>query len=354
MDVGPFTLPNIRITRQVFRLLLMFLLFIFLASRFAWAEGIYDRVFARPELRIHQYEADVKVHLDNTTRFQSVVVVQNRGRQSASDVYVSMVASRGRITRYQIASEEAYAVSNNSNLKDGALYLTLPRLGPRASLRVYVWGSSQSYVEPPLMVAAIADSGAAKPLTESTALEESERYAFDLVRVFEEAYHAFRSHPKVLAVSQAFSTEFSDIVDTVTTNEHLTSMFIAALVLVALAWLFWSTSVLMTLISILATIFMWLFFDFSIAAVGLTAITIVAFIVSGLVFVTAKRGHVRSYSVALFLFAVLAAAFSYLLYRPPTLAAGWVSGSPLIGYALFILYGPSFIPLGRQDSAKET
>lgn len=341
MDFGAFTLPSIRISKQLFRLLFLFLLLVFLVTQFSWAEGIYDRAFARPELRIFQYAPDSDINLDGTVRFQRIIVVQNRGRQSASEVFVSLYAVDGYITRHRVVSQEAWSAVNSSDSSSDSLALVLPRLAPDATVLVYIWGTSSNSASDPVVAAAVAESGAAKALSRPTALEESESYAARIVRAFQEAYHALRGRPDVQHAIETLSHRLPwSVVDTVM-DQSFRTIAVAAVILIAIVWLFWSPTVFVSLLAVLATLFTWLFFDFSVTVPDLLIVAGMVSVFALIGLFSATCAFDRNLWLALFVFVPLSVGLSCLLHEPETWQGSSVSGSPIVGFGVFAVYSLS-------------
>jgi hypothetical protein len=337
MDFGAFKLPNIRIGKQLFRLLFMFLLFLLLATRFEWAKGIYDRVFASPELRIHQYAPDSDVVLDQEVRFQRVILLQNRGRKAAVEVYISVSVPQGRISRYDIASQEAYTVTASSHLDTGSLSISLPRLAPEATIAIYVWGASSIARDDLVLASAVADSGVAKPLGNPTALEESEGYAVRIAGAIREAYHSLRAQPRVQTAHQALSSKMPAAARNLLSDVDFTSMAVAALILVGLTWLFWSRTAVISLLAVVGTVFTWLFFDFSVSMLLYLILTVVIMLLTAVIIKALKDPWARRPLWAFLGFMVITAGLTLALRQPIPLVDARMSGGPYVGYGIFVV-----------------
>jgi len=122
-------------------LLFVAFLFMLLASQFSWVRTIYDQIpfLAKPELRIHEYGSSQHVHLNTEWWIQRVIVVKNHGNKTSGITRINVFVPNGRITRYQIASDEPYIIGEETSIQSGYLKVLVTQLPPDAKVMLYLW-----------------------------------------------------------------------------------------------------------------------------------------------------------------------------------------------------------------------
>jgi hypothetical protein len=172
-------------------LIVTILILILLQSNFSWALISFGQLFAYPEIRFHHYSprtAEVGRELFS----EDVFAVENRGSESANEVYLSVVAPAGRITRYDLFCQEPYVITGTL-LHNGRMGLWLERLTPDAKVVLYVWSATEAEAPSPVEFSVTAQRGTVKPSTEPTAAEEVESYLSSVEWVGRQIFHFLQS-----------------------------------------------------------------------------------------------------------------------------------------------------------------
>ena len=112
------------------------LVFLFLASVFSSARGIYDRFLRKPEVRKDVVQLGQDVRLGNQLWIQRAIIIHNRGNDDARNVQIKCLFPNGMITRIIVISEEEYSEISDSNSTKSCTY-SLPRFGCETSQPYY-------------------------------------------------------------------------------------------------------------------------------------------------------------------------------------------------------------------------
>lgn len=177
-DFSNFRFPDVN--RAFLRGVFWILAFIFLASIFSLAQGIYSRFLQKPEVRKVVLQIGHDIDLENTVLIQRAIIIHNRGNADALNVYIQCSVPSGRITRISVISEEAYhrnASDYADDRRDSCSY-SLARLASNAKFTILLWATvssvslSNNNTIDYSLVSASYDGGSADFGDKPTALEE--------------------------------------------------------------------------------------------------------------------------------------------------------------------------------------
>lgn len=166
-------LPVPSVNRAFIKSLFWLILILYLATHFSFMRGIYDRLLTRPEVRKEVLAPISDVVLDDKIWIQRAVIIQNRGNGDAKNVYFQIVIPDGRITRFEIVSEEPYSLPITSTLNSSFVSFSLDRLAAGAQVSIRLWASvSSSRSKADCQTSVTFDGGIAESRSRPTALEE--------------------------------------------------------------------------------------------------------------------------------------------------------------------------------------
>jgi len=171
------------IYRAVMQFIFGVLLVTYLASRSSWAESIVNRFWAYPELRIQEYMPEKDIKMDNQWRLERIAVVKNLGNAPAQNVFMHVFLPSGRITRYNVVSQELYRVKENK-LSEGEIGIWLDRLGSGAAVSIYIWGVQSGTSQGLIDISVTSDRGCAFPDDKPTVIEEVKSYGDFIIQEF--------------------------------------------------------------------------------------------------------------------------------------------------------------------------
>ena len=94
IDFGNLRFPTV--DRTFLKGIFWILVFLFLATIFASARGIYDKFLKRPEVRISSVQIGPEWVDDGTLWSQTATVVVNKGNTDAHDVFIGIFYQMAR------------------------------------------------------------------------------------------------------------------------------------------------------------------------------------------------------------------------------------------------------------------
>jgi len=166
-------LPSIRIASLFLQLLLIGFIFVILASQFSWVRVIYDQIpfLTRPELRAQVFAQDAR--LGTEWWIQRMAVIKNLGNKAAYETLINIFVPNGRITRYQVISDQYYSIDETTNLSEGKLRVSVAEMPPGAKITIYLWAVQPARrPSPEVEITAVHSSGSAKAADTPTPIDE--------------------------------------------------------------------------------------------------------------------------------------------------------------------------------------
>jgi len=248
------------------------LFFLFLASVFVSARGVYDIFIKRPEVRVAVLPIGEHAIMSNITWSQHAIVVHNRGNESAKNLYVNIRVPEGDIVRTNILSDESYE-SVGTQLGNSEAY-TLTRLAPGARFITVLWHSSPTpkvstndhrTIRP--LVSVTFDGGVAESAQVPTALEEMQGIGVltsrGLLSISERLDDRLDLSSTWIYTVQSTLPQFGiewSTKDEVPPDE-LWGAIISIAIIAGLGWLFLSRAWAGLVTASLVGIFLWLYLD---------------------------------------------------------------------------------------------
>ena len=248
------------------------LVFLFLASVFSSARGIYDRFLRKPEVRKDVVQLGQDVRLGNQLWIQRAIIIHNRGNDDARNVQIKCLFPNGMITRIIVISEEEYSEISDSNSTKSCTY-SLPRLAAGSKFSLLLWVTSSSMIPnyPPKaidpIVSASFDGGVAVSSDKPTALEEVQGIWLIINNGLRAIIRRFDAKIQPGLVIQHLTLSLLPLWgihvynNTNLDNREINSAFVSVLLLMATAWLLLSRIWAGLFIALLFSLFVWLFFD---------------------------------------------------------------------------------------------
>lgn len=257
------------------------LVFVFLASIFSSAQGIYDKFLRKPEVRKETIKLGHDVHHENRIWIQRAIIIHNRGNEDAKNVQIKCQVPNGEITRLNLISEEDYLINEIEGSSNICSY-SLSRLAAGSKVVVLVWSTvstvnladKQKSVMP--IVSASFDGGIAVSSDRPTALEEIQGIGNTLTKGIDIITQQLNKKTQVDLITQQLVSTLLPlwgiyfIGGTVMSNTDVRNVLITAFMLISIAWLLlprvWASLLIAGLISLI----IWLFVGIWIAAIWFT------------------------------------------------------------------------------------
>ena len=148
--------------------------FLFLATIFSSARGIYAIFLKQPEVRKEIIQLGDDVRDGQKIWLQRAIIVHNRGNDDANNVKIKCLLPNGKISRLEVISDEDYSISDIEHGSADCAY-SLVRLSAGSKIVILMWAAvplanDQKTVMP--FVSASYDGGVAVSSEKPTALEE--------------------------------------------------------------------------------------------------------------------------------------------------------------------------------------
>ena len=116
-------------------------------------------------------------------QLERIAVVKNLGNAPAQNVFMHVFLPSGRITRYNVVSQELYRVKENK-LSEGEIGIWLDRLGSGAAVSIYIWGVQSGTSQGLIDISVTSDRGCAFPDDKPTVIEEVKSYGDFIIQEF--------------------------------------------------------------------------------------------------------------------------------------------------------------------------
>jgi len=276
--IDPTRIQFPRINKTFLKGLFWLGVFLFLATIFTSARGVYDIFLPKPEVRkdIVQLGDDV-FHRDKIW-FQRAIIIHNRGNDDAKNVSIKCFLPNGEITRLEIISDEDYSVSKPENGSEFCS-CSLARLAAGSKIIILAWGtvsstgrkSDQEAAMP--IVSASYDGGIATKSDKLTALEEIEEVGNTLKRganaIVQQLNRKTRAdailHQLTNVILPSLGIYF--VSGPATTSADFGSALLATSMLMVTAWLLLPRAWAGLLIALFFSLLIWLFVDFWVVAI---------------------------------------------------------------------------------------
>ena len=287
--VDPSNIRFPKVNKEFLKGLFWLLFFLFLASVFVSARGIYDIFIKRPEVRVAVLPIGELAIISNTTWSQHAVVVHNRGNESAKNLFVNIRVPKGEIVRTNILSDESYE-SVGAQLGISSAY-TITRLAPGARFITVLWHSSPTpkvstsdrrTIKP--LVSVAFDGGVAESAQVPTALEEMQGIgqitSTGLLSIFERLDDRLNLSSTWINSVQSSLPQFG--IEWSTNDEVPPHEFWGAIISIAiiagLGWLLLPRAWAGLVTAGLVGVFLWLYLDSRIDTIWMFAPIVIGFI----------------------------------------------------------------------------
>lgn len=206
-----FDLSNLRlpsVNKTFLQSIFWLLVFLFLASIFVSARGIYDRFLQKPELRLNVFPIFEDFYEEEVVWLQRAIVVENQGNADAANVLITLSMPGGSVNRVNFDSDERYTILR-STYDDQTLVIEVPRLARGASVRMFIWATYFSHIrtlieQPQPKVHVAYDGGIAEPRGTPTALEEIKNLGDLIASGFTAIYQRFDNEIGLTSISRTF------------------------------------------------------------------------------------------------------------------------------------------------------
>jgi len=254
------------------------LIFVFIATFFAPARGVYDQFLKKAEVRHELIELEDSGIADprQSTR---ALLVENKGNVDAKNIRLQYSLLSGQLLSTKIVSDEAYSISS-SETTSNTLVVSLPRLSPGAQfimLSESKEGDSTRPIEtllPSPYISVAFDGGVSLPSTDPTALESVENLGWSVQRglvVMQEGVtektNARTLRSMTLNVLPVFGID--DFAGLPFANEQFRDALISVLLIVFLSYFLMPRAWAGLLTAILLGTLLWVFSDFTMNVIWL-------------------------------------------------------------------------------------
>lgn len=278
-NFGDVKFPSVNKTflRGIFWLLV----FLFLATIFVSARGIYDRFLQKPELRYSLIPISNDFYEEDVVWIQRVALLENKGNADASNVFITLFMPSGVIGRINIYSDESYE-STFSKHEDKTVLIKVPRLAQGASIRIFVWANHLTSIygtieQPKLQMYVAYDGGIAEARGTPTALEEIKNLGDLIGSGFLAIYRRFDNEIGLTLLSDIIYINLPSFgvydVSFAPMPEDFKAAIISLAIVSACVWLLIRREWAGFIISILLGFLLWLYTDFTVNIIWLALST---------------------------------------------------------------------------------
>lgn len=282
LDLGNLRFPDVN--KAFLKGIFWLLVFLFLATIFISARGIYDRFLQKPELRFNIIPIANDLYEENIVWIQRAVIVENQGNADASNVIITSFMPSGAIDRIDIYSDEQYTLESSEN-KSSESIIKLTRLAQGASTRLFIWGYHLTNIygvveQPKLQIYVTYDGGVAEPRGTPTALEEIKNLGDLVGSGFQAIYQRFNNEIGLTFLLQAIYASLPTLgiydVSFEPMPEDFKAAFISLLIVSVCIWLLLRKEWAGFIIAVLIGFLLWLYTDFTVNIVWLAISTFIA------------------------------------------------------------------------------
>lgn len=274
-DFGNFRFPSVN--KAFLRGIFWLLIFLFLATIFVSARGIYDRFLQKPELRISIFSIGKDFYEKDGAWIQRGIIVENQGNADATNVLITSFMPNGIVSRIDINSDERYLIEYSGYDSRNA-WIDVPRLAQGGAVRILLWGKYlvpiDSIIEQPQPQIHVAyDGGVAESRDTPTALEEIKNLGDLVTSGFVAMYIRFDNQIGFTMISNAIYNNLArfgiyDISYGKIPNDFRAAL-VSSIIISGCCWLLLSRGWAGLLIASLIGLLLWLYTDFTVNIVWL-------------------------------------------------------------------------------------